>query len=230
MEFVSIITSAHNESSNVPVFIDKVFSCFERNNIQGEVILINDGSTDDTTDKLKPYQEKYSSLKVIKKNTREGLTRAINTGFDAASGNILVLLPSDMESDPESDIPDLLTELRKGFDAVVGWRQNRGDGKVVSSAIYNYVCRKLFNLTLHDMNWIKAIRREKIEGLRLQSDWHRYLVPILASRGSRIGEVKTDWHPRKHGKSKFGFKRFFISLWDLISLLKILRASKKVEG
>jgi glycosyltransferase involved in cell wall biosynthesis len=227
MAFVSVLTAAHNEAGNIEVFLKKVVKCFREHAIEGEIVCINDGSTDKTGEWLEIYESRYDFIRVISNDKREGLTAFLNSGFKAVRGDIIILMPTDLESDPEEDIPKLLNELYKGFDIVTACRQNRDDGKVISSKIYNYACNKLFHVSVHDMNWIKALKRETISGLKLHSDWHRYLIPILAVRGYTIGEVKTNWYPRQYGRSKFGFKRIFISFFDFIALTIILKLRVK---
>ncbi len=140
---------------------------------------------------------------------------------------MIVFLPADLESDPEEDIPKLLGKLDEGYDVVAGWRQGRKEGKVFASGIYNRVSKTLFHIDLHDMNWIKAFRREVIESLPpLRSDWHRFILQIAAHQGFRIGEVPTTWYRRQAGQSKFGFGRIPISLLDVLVVWFLLTFSQ----
>ncbi len=110
---------------------------------------------------------------------------------------------------------------------VAGWRQGRREGKVLASAIYNFVSRLLFNVQAHDMNWVKAFRREVMETLPpLRSDWHRFLLHIAAHQGYRIGEVRTNWYPRQAGRSHFGLGRIPISLLDVLVIRFLLTFSQ----
>jgi hypothetical protein len=136
-------------------------------------------------------------------------------------------LPGDLESDPEEDIPKLLDKLAEGYDVVAGWRQGRRDHKIVASKIYNFVSRLLFNVQAHDMNWVKAFRREVIEGLYLRSDWHRFILMIAASQGYKIGEVPTNYYPRRQGKSKYGLGRIPVSFLDVLVVKFLLTFSRK---
>ena len=108
-----------------------------------------------------------------------------------------MFLPADLESDPEDDIPLLLGRLDQGYDVVAGWRQGRRDGKRVASRIANVACRLLFGLEVHDLNWIKAFRREVTDGLALRSQWHRYILVMAHHEGYRIGEVKVPYRPAR---------------------------------
>jgi len=140
---------------------------------------------------------------------------------------LVCLLPADLESLPEIDIPILYNAMDNETDVVVGWRKNRGDGKILASKIYNFSNRILFNVKLHDANWIKLVRREKLQNLSLRSDWHRYLIPILVSRGCTVKEVVTEWRERTFGKSNFGLRRLPVSLADMISVKLMLSFSER---
>ena len=224
---VSVFIPAYNEKENVAPLLEKIAKTFSDNGLQGEVVYVNDGSNDGTDAEVEREAEKYGFVKVIHHRTNLGLTEAFRTAFQHVQGDVIVFLPADLESDPEEDLPILLSEIQKGYDMVVGWRQGRRDAKIVASKIYNFVCRILFHVSAHDMNWIKAFRRDLIEDLQLRSDWHRYIYMLAASQGYRVTEVKTGYHPRRHGKSKYGLMRFPISFLDVIGLKFQLVFSKK---
>ncbi|MEZ4559154.1 MAG: hypothetical protein R2854_22415 [Caldilineaceae bacterium] len=148
--------------------------------------------------------------------------------FAASAGDIVILIPADMESDPLVDIPALVNHMEAtDLDVVAGWRQGRKDGKVFASNIYNLVMRKLMAVPVHDGNWIKAMRRDVVESLPpLRSDWHRFILMIAAHQGFTIGEVQTYYQPRPAGSSKFGISRIPISLLDVIVLRFLLSFSQ----
>ena len=224
---VSVLIPAYNEQGNVPLVIDKVARTFEARDIDGEVVFVNDGSTDGTGHEAAACAARYPFVKVVSHRRNLGLTEAIKTGFRHVSGDIIVLLPGDLESDPEEDIPKLLDKLAEGYDVVAGWRRGRHEGKIVASKIYNFVSRLLFNVQAHDMNWIKAFRREVTDGLRLRSDWHRFILMIAASQGYKIGEVPTNYYPRRQGKTKFGLGRIPVSFLDVLVVKFLLTFSRK---
>jgi glycosyltransferase involved in cell wall biosynthesis len=193
----------------------------------GELVLVDDGSTDGTGDLAESLRGGYPFLRVLRHRRNLGLTAALRTGFAAVRGDLILFLPADLESDPETDIPLLLGKLAEDYDVVAGWRQGRKEGKIYASGIYNAVSRWLFGLTAHDMNWIKGFRREVIESLPpLRSDWHRFLLHIAASQGFRIGEVPTPWQRRRAGRSKFGLARIPISLLDVLVVKFLLTFSR----
>lgn len=224
---VSVFIPARNEEGNVRHVIEKTVKAFLDNGLDGEIIFVNDGSTDGTRQEAEECARLYPCLKVINHRRSLGLTAAMRTGFRHISGDVVIFLPADMESDPEEDIPKLLCKMSEGYDVVAGWRQGRQDGKLLASKVYNFVSRLLFNLEAHDMNWIKAFRREVVEEIHLRSDWHRFILMIAAEKGYRIGEVKTNYYPRKRGKSKFGLGRLVISLLDVLVVKFLMTFSER---
>jgi glycosyltransferase involved in cell wall biosynthesis len=194
---------------------------------EGELLLVDDGSTDGTGAVAEELRAQYPFLSVVRHRRNLGLTAALRTGFHAVRGDMVLFLPADLESDPETDIPLLLGKLDEGYDVVAGWRQGRKEGKVIASGIYNAVSRWLFGLRVHDMNWIKGFRREVIDSLPpLRSDWHRYLLHIAAQQGFSITEVPTPWQRRRTGRSKFGLGRIPISFLDVLVIKFLLTFSR----
>ena len=224
---VSVFIPAHNEAGNITPLMESVARAFAEREIDGEVILVDDGSTDSTHDEALFCARRYPWLHVISHRKNQGLTAAMRTGFRHCSGDVIVFLPADMESHPDEDIPKLLDKMAEGYDVVAGWRQGRRDRKTMASGVYNIVSRRLFNVTAHDMNWIKAFRREVVEGMHLRSDWHRFILMIAASQGYSIGEVKVNFYPRRVGRSNFGFWRIPVSFLDVLVVKFLLVFSRK---
>jgi len=226
---VSVLVPGRNEVENVPELVARVGRAFAALGLDmgaGELVFIDDGSNDGTGAVADGLRDRYPFLRVIHHRRNLGLTAALRTGFRAVAGEVVLFLPADLESDPETDIPILLGKLAEGYDVVSGWRQGRKEGKVFASAIYNAASRAFFGLKLHDMNWIKGFRREVIQTLPpLRSDWHRFLLHIAAHQGYRIGEAPTPWQRRRAGRSKFGFSRIPISLLDVIVIWFLLTFS-----
>ncbi len=215
---ISIFIPAYNEENNIIPLTDKIDIVVKENidKYNFELIIVNDGSSDKTDEKLNEVLVKYDYLKVFTHKKNIGLTQAMRTGFKAVTGEYVLFLPADLESDPVEDIPKLIKGLESGLDVVTGWRQGRGDGKNFSSKIYNIVSKNLFNVQVHDMNWIKGMRKEVVDDLELRSDWHRFIVMMAANKGYKIGEVKTNWYARNSGESKFGLMRFPIAIIDVL--------------
>lgn len=226
---ISVVVPAHNEEGSIAQVVDRSFAALEQMGRVGEVLVVNDGSTDGTARILGLLQQKYAhGLRVFSHRRNRGMTAALQQMFAASRGDIVILIPGDMESDPLLDVPALVDHMEAAdLDAVAGWRQGRKDGKVVASKIYNFFMRTVGGVDVHDGNWIKAMRREVIESLPpLRSDWHRFILLIAAHSGFRIGEVPTHYQPRTTGSSKFGFWRIPVSFLDILVLKFLLTFSQ----
>jgi len=224
---LTIIISAKDEAGNVAELFEKIDLAFSELSIIGELIFIEDGSSDNTWETALNLKNKYSWLNLSKNRKNLGITKSFMKGFELVRGEFIIILPADLESDPAEDIPKLYNKLLEGHDVVAGWRQNRGDGKNLASWVYNKIANWLFGIDVHDKNWIKGFKAEVVRGLLLRSDWHRYLLMIFSHKGYKIAEVQTNWYPRKYGKSKYGFMRFPISIVDLLVLKFVMKYQEK---
>ena len=224
---LSVLVPAYNEAGNIIELLRRLDRTLSIVGVAAEVVIVDDGSTDGTGDILRQASVGYPWLRVITHRRNQGLTEAMRTGFQHVRGEVIVFIPADLECDPEQDIPRLLRKLDEGYDVVAGWRQGRRDAKVLASRLYNATSRWLFGLDAHDMNWIKAFRREVIQDLRLRSDWHRFVLMIAAAQGYRIAEVETSYQPRNWGRSKFGFWRIPRSFLDVLVVKFLLTFSRK---
>lgn len=226
--YLSVVVPARNEEATIGDVVVRSFAAFDQLGVTGEVLVVNDGSTDGTDQALARLQAAYPALQVFTNRHSMGMTAGLQRMFNASRGEVIILIPGDMESDPLLDIPALVESMQaEGLDVVAGWRQGRRDGKVLASGVYNWVMRHLGGVTVHDANWIKAMHREVVEGFPpLRSDWHRFLLLIAAHQGFRIGEVKTFYQPRPAGSSKFGFSRIPISFLDVLVVKFILTFSR----
>ena len=224
---ISVFIPARNEASNIAPLFDKIARAFQSLSVAGEIIFVDDGSTDATWNEANAAGQRYPFARLFRHRKSLGLTEAMRTGFPKCRGDVVIFLPSDLESNPEEDIPTLFAKINEGYDVVSGWRQGRKDGKVFASAIANVVAQRFFGLHVHDMNWIKAFRREVVENLRLRSDWHRYILILAASQGYTICEVPVNYYPRQAGKSHYGIERLAISFLDVLVVWFLLAFSRK---
>src|SRR5215216_4935572 len=215
---VSVVVPANNEEATVPAFVEKTAKAFAGLGRPWELVYVDDGSSDGTAAAVEAEAAVEPRVRLVRQRRRLGLTEALNRGFREARGEIIVFLPADLESDPEVDVPLLLGKLDEGYDVVAGWRQGRRDGKRVASRIANIACRLLFGLEVHDLNWIKAFRREVTDGLLLRSQWHRYILVMAHSEGYRVREA---------GRSKFGLGRLPVSAIDVVTLKFLLTFQRK---
>jgi glycosyltransferase involved in cell wall biosynthesis len=203
---LTVATSALNEAANVTAFLAATSRAFTELGVSGEIVFIDDGSRDETGQIAAEYANKHTEIpiRIVRHWRPRGLANGIAEAAAMARGRLICFLPADLESDPEEDIPKLFYSMDDDTDVVLGRRVGRGDGKKLSSGIYNRLNELLFGVRVKDGNWIKMIRRECMNGIRLRNDWHPFLVPLLAHAGCRIKEVDTNWRARRYGMSKFG--------------------------
>lgn len=223
---VSVFIPFANEEQNLPELIERVEKGGIAAGVDIELIMVDDGSTDNSYSAAKIASADKDWVKIFKHQRNMGLTEAMKTGFKECTGEIIIFLPSDLESHPDEDIPALLNGFTKGVDIVCGRREQRREFKVFLSKVYNEISQFLFGIKLHDMNWIKAFKRECLKDLELRSDWHRFLVQILHEKGYKAVEVPVKWYRRKSGKSHFGFRRIPISFLDSIAVKFVLTFTK----
>lgn len=227
LPIISVFIPARNEAETIAPLFAKIARAFDALRVPGEIIFVDDGSTDATWDEATAASARYPFARLFRHRKSLGLTEAMRTGFPRCRGDVVIFLPADLESDPEEDIPKLYAQINEGYDVVAGWRQGRRDGKIYASAIANIVARQLFGLTTHDLNWIKAFRREVIENLHLRSDWHRYILILAAAQGYTIGEAPVNYYPRTKGKTHYGLGRLPVSLLDVLVVWFLLTFSRK---
>ncbi len=211
---VSVIVPAFNEADNIVPLLDELSAKLDSSY---EVIVVDDGSTDQTYANAVQACLTHPSVRVVRHAANQGKTAAILTGLSAARGEIISVFDADMQFMPE-DIVAQVRRLRGGADVVTGWKQGRYEKRFVSG-IYNWLARVMFGLKVHDINALKTFRRAVLEGVSLRRDWHRYIVPLAAARGFRIAEVPVTLRPRLHGTPKYSGKlRILVGLFDLVAV------------
>lgn len=223
---VSVIIPAYNEAENMPPLVE-LFKSFNRDRRDPyEVVIVDDGSTDQTYEQAAALSQGTAWLKTVRHKRNLGKTEALNTGARATTGEIIVIYDADMQYDIE-DIPKLVGLVENGADVAAGWKSGRYEKKAVSG-IYNWMARRLFNLKIHDLNSMKAFRREVLEQMPMRKDWHRYIVPFAKEAGAHIEEVKVALRPRRYGAAKYsGRARIIIGFYDLIAVKFQLSFLKK---
>ncbi len=226
MQKVSIIVPSYNEKNNIPILLEKIDKLFKASTIQGEVILIDDGSTDGTSHIIGELTQKYKFLKVAQHKKNEGLTRALITGFENANEDTIIFLCADMQAEPSESIPKLLEGINEGFDLVCGWWQGRKGLEVLISNLFSIIFKIMFKIKVHNPTSIKALKKEVAQNLPLRSSWHRFIVAIAHYKNYKVKEVKNNYYPRLYGKSKYGFMKFPITFWDMMILFYLIRTKK----
>lgn len=227
---VTLIIPCMNEEGNLERLFAYINETFQMMGRVLPVVLIDDGSTDRTPEILRELCRTYSFLTVIRHPKNRGVAEVWNTALVHAKTDWLIWGQADLESDPRTDIPTLLEAWQPGVDAIAGWRQGRGDGKLGASTLANRACRLAFGLNIHDMNWTKLVRRDLLAKLPVTLITHRYLLAVLAGQGYKVTEVATPWHPRFSGESKFGRKRLLTSARDFARVLGWFYFADPVES
>ncbi len=213
---VSTIVPAFNEEGNIEEFCRQYDEMVKKAPFKSEVVFIDDGSSDNTLEVIKQCAEKYSFVRYAIHPRNRGLTAALQTGFDTAEGEVFVFYPADLQYKPE-DIPSLIKPIAEGADVCTGWKQGAYNKKFVSS-VYNWISRKIFNLKVHDLNSVKAFKREVVEHIFLREDWHRYIVVLASNEGFRVEEAKIPLYDRVWGESKFSIWRIPIGVLDMVAV------------
>jgi glycosyltransferase involved in cell wall biosynthesis len=214
---VSVVIPAHNEEGNIGPLMDQFGELSRKCRFNFEVVLVDDGSTDRTLDRVSDAQKNHRFIRLVTLPYRRGLTEALRAGFAVAKGEIIVFYPADRQFHP-NDIPKMVEKVRAGYDLVTGRKIGEYDKKVVSG-IYNRLSRMLFpSIPVTDLNSVKAFRREMTDVFDYRHDWHRFWVAIVCEAGYRVGEVDVTLYKRRVGKSKFGFWRIPGGMLDLLAV------------
>ena len=223
---VSVLVPAKDEAANLPEFLQRCAEALSPAGFSFEVIVVNDGSRDDSDHVLRELERQYPFLRVVNHRRQRGIADSLRSGGDVARGDVFVFYPADLQYLPE-DIPGLVRPILDGrADIVTGTKQGKYEKAFVSS-VYNGLCRWLFGVRVTDLNSVKAYRREVVSGVPLRPDWHRYMVVIAAADGYRLTSLPVPLYPRKAGISKFNWKRIPVGLFDLISVWFQLRFGRK---
>jgi glycosyltransferase involved in cell wall biosynthesis len=224
---VSVLVPAKDEAENLPLFMELAAEAFARTpDVHYEVVVIDDGSVDDTWRVLQELESQYHFLHAVRHRSRRGIADALRTGYLASTGPVLVFYPADLQFKPE-DIPRLVAPIIAGdADMVTGFKEGKYE-KAFVSGIYNKLSRTLFHVPVKDLNSVKAYRREIMDTLPVRPDWHRYMIVIAAAEGFTVTEIPVPLYPRHAGRSKFGLSRIPVGVLDMLSVWFELRFGKK---
>lgn len=223
---VSVLVPAKDEAANLPEFIQLCAAALGPAGFSFEVVVVDDGSRDETPRVLRELKASYPFLRVVTHRRQRGIADALRSAGEAARGDIFVFYPADLQYLPE-DIPALVRPILEGrADIVTGTKQGKYE-KAFVSGIYNRLCRALFGVRVTDLNSVKAYRRAVIADVPLRPDWHRFMVVIAAADGFRLTSYPVALHPRKAGVSKFTWRRIPVGVLDLLSVWFQLRFGRK---
>ncbi len=229
---ISVVIPLFNEAESLPELMAWIHRVMETNSYTYEVIMIDDGSDDGSWDVISKLREQYPSLKGIKFQRNYGKSAALNEGFKAAQGDMVMTMDADLQDSPD-EIPEfyqMITE--QGFHLVSGWKKKRFDNtltKNIPSKLYNAVASKSSGIKLHDFNCgIKAYQLKVVKSIEVFGEMHRY-IPILAKWAGfkKIGEKVVQHQARKYGHTKFGWERFVNGFLDLLTIQFLSKFGKK---
>jgi glycosyltransferase involved in cell wall biosynthesis len=228
---LSLIIPVYNEQDTLPHLFDALYGTMNTLGQTWEVILVDDGSRDDSLSVLKAYAQKDTQhVRVVSFRRNFGQTAAIAAGLDYATGETIILLDADLQNDP-ADIPLLLAKLDEGYDLVSGWRKFRKDNAItrnLPSMIANWLISRVTGVHLHDYGCtLKAYRRDVLEGFRLYGEMHRFIPVFANSVGAKITEMPVRHHARKFGKTKYGLERTIKVVLDLFTVKFLVSYSSK---
>jgi len=218
---VSLVIPVFNEEETLIELKEKIINVFQKENMNGEIIFINDGSSDNSAKIISDLENENSEVKFVDFRFNKGKAAALQSGFDMAEGEIVITMDADLQDDPD-EIPNLVNKINEGWDVVSGWKKNRKDpiGKRLPSKLFNYTTRIFSGIKIHDFNCgLKAYRNEVVKSVKVYGELHRYVPVLAAMEGYKITELAVKHHPREHGVSKYGFGRLFKGLFDLITVL-----------
>lgn len=218
---LSLIIVAKNEEMSVERLYQEIINIIKELKKKGEIIFVDDGSTDKTFEILKRLHKKDKRLKVIQLRGWFGKSTALQAGFELAKGEIIFTLDADLQDNPK-EIPKLLKKLNEGYDLVSGWKKKRYDPltKVIPSRVFNFAISLLTQVKIHDTNCgFKVYKREVIKHLKLYGELYRFIPILAAKQNFKIGEIVVEHRRRKYGKSKFGWERNIKGLLDLITVV-----------
>ena len=223
---VSVLVPAKDEAPNLPEFVRQCDEALRPAGFSFEVIVVDDGSRDESARVLRELSRQYPFLRVVTHRRQRGIADALRSAGEVARGDIFVFYPADLQYRP-ADIPGLVAPILAGrADIVTGTKQGKYEKAFVSS-VYNTLCRWLFGVRVTDLNSVKAYRREVMLNIPMRPDWHRYMVVIAAADGFRLDSLPVPLYPRQAGVSKFGWKRIPVGVLDLVSVWFQLRFGRK---
>lgn len=223
---ISVVVPIYNEADSLDPLVKRIvniISLFD----QAELILINDGSTDGSYEKVKQIALEYPSLiKLVSLRKNCGKSIALMAGFERACGHYIVMMDADLQDHPE-EIPGLIEHLESNnLDAVTGWKKNRNDPitKTLPSKLFNKILQYLSGINIHDFNCgLKVFRRESLKSVVIYGQLHRFILILMAHRGYKVGEKAITHSARKYGKTKYGAKRIYHGLLDILTVFFLTR-------
>jgi glycosyltransferase involved in cell wall biosynthesis len=222
----TVLVPAFDEVDNLPALFAELRATFARHGLDGEIVLVDDGSRDGTYEAALRESAGMPRVKVLRHRRNRGKTEAMVTGAFAAGTEYLVLFDADLQHSPE-EIPRFLEKLGEGWDIVTGRKMGAYEKRAVSS-VYNRLSQTLFDVPVRDLNSMKAFRTEILREIPLRHDWHRFFVVLAHAQGYSISEIDIELFPRRAGVAKYsGRSRVLVGVGDLLVVWFYLKFSEK---
>lgn len=228
---LSVVVPLFNEEESLPELVEWIRKVVSPLQIAYEILLIDDGSNDQSWQVIETLSQTYAEVKGIRFRRNYGKSAGLYVGFEQAAGEVIVTMDADLQDSPD-EIPELIRMIEQdGFDMVSGWKKRRHDplSKTLPSKVFNRTVRLVSGIQLHDFNCgLKAYRHEVVKNIEVYGEMHRY-IPLIAKRSGfhRIGEKVVQHRERKYGYSKFGIERTLKGFLDLMSVMFISKFSKR---
>jgi len=229
---ISVVVPLYNEVESLPELLAWIRRVANENRFSYEVVMVDDGSTDGSWQLIEVLKESYPEIYAIKFRRNYGKSAALNVGFAAASGEVVITMDADLQDSPD-EIPVLYSRIKEEkLDLISGYKQKRQDplSKTLPTKLFNAATRKMSGIkNLHDFNCgLKAYRKDVVKNIEVYGEMHRY-IPVLAKWAgfTRIEEQVVKHYPRKYGTTKFGFSRFVNGFLDLLSIFFVGKFSKR---
>src|SRR6201996_2538176 len=229
---ISVVVPLYNEIESLPELTSWISRVMDENRFTYEVLLIDDGSNDGSWEMILKLRENNPFIKGIKFRRNYGKSAALNVGFDAAEGDVIITMDADLQDSPD-EIPELYRRIvEEKYDLISGWKAKRYDplSKTIPTKLFNWATRKMSGIdNLHDFNCgLKAYRKAVVKNIEVYGEMHRY-IPVIAKWAgfSKIGEQVVEHRARKYGKTKFGLSRFVNGFLDLLSIFFVGKFGKR---
>ncbi len=228
---ISVVIPLYNEEESLPELTDWIRRVMLENQFRYEIILVDDGSNDTSWKVIQGLKTQHPEIVAVKFRRNYGKSAALNVGFNAAEGDVVITMDADLQDSPD-EIPELYGRIKNGADLVSGWKAKRYDPltKTIPTKLFNAATRSMSGIhNLHDFNCgLKAYRKEVVKSIEVYGEMHRY-IPVLAKWAgfTKIQEQVVQHYPRKYGSTKFGAGRFVKGFLDLLSIFFVGKFGKR---
>lgn len=228
---ISVVVPLFNEDESLPELTQWIKKVMDSHQFSYEVILVDDGSTDKSWQVIQDLKKQDNAIRGIKFRRNYGKSAALNVGFEAAQGDVIITMDADLQDSPD-EIPELYRRIKEeGYDLISGWKKKRYDPitKTIPTKLFNAATRKMSGIELNDFNCgLKAYRNDVVKTIEVYGEMHRYIPVIAKWAGFRkIGEQVVEHRARKYGVTKFGLSRFINGFLDLLSIFFVGKFGKR---